>query len=102
MRISFTPMRRADRLVLSKAGDVLTINGTEIDFSAIPEGGLCPRAAVPCDWLASDVERKGGVIHLTLILPHGPTAPDDTLFPVPIMAADGPVPVPPYAREDTA
>ena len=94
MNISFTPMRRDDRLDLSLAGDVLTVNGEAFDFSGLPDGATLPRAAVTCDWLASDVERIGGVIHLTLILPHGANAPAGTLFPAPITPADGPVTLP--------
>ncbi|MCE8556920.1 hypothetical protein KBY29_21635 [Ruegeria pomeroyi] len=94
MLISFTPMRRDDRLELVKQGDVLTINGEEFDFSALPERAVLPRDAVSCDWLASDVERVGGVIHLTLILPHGADATPERLFPAPVEAGDGTVPLP--------
>ena len=99
MQISFSPMRRDDRLNVAVAGDTLTVNAETFDFSALPEGATLPRAAVACAWLASDVERIGGVLHLTLILPHGAKAPAETLFPVPIMAGDGPVPLPPYEIE---
>lgn len=94
MLISFTPMRRDDRLELVKQGDALIINGEEFDFSALPEGAVLPRDAVSCDWLASDVERVGGVIHLTLILPHGADATPERLFPAPVEAGDGTVPLP--------
>ena len=85
MQISFTPQRSDAAFALSRSGDVLTINGEIFDFSDIPEGGTCPREAVGCDWLASDVVREGGVIRLTLIRPHGPDAPQQTLFPGPAM-----------------
>lgn len=96
MQIKFTPMRRDDALALSVAGDVLTINGEAFDFSGVPEGATLPREAVTCDWLASNVERIGGQITLTLILPHGAKAPQETLFPAPVSVTDGPVPLPPY------
>lgn len=100
MNITLTPMRGDAPLALSMAGDVLTVNGEDFDFSAIPDGATLPRAAVTCDWLASDVERIGGVLHLTLILPHGPNAPDETRFPAPIMVTtDGPITLPPYDIE---
>jgi hypothetical protein len=105
MRITFSPTRRDDRLVLIKSGDVLTINGEAFDFSALPEGNTLPRDAVACEWLAGDVERIEGVIHLALILPHGAQAPQQTRFPVPIIAGDGPVALPPYdadPQEDEA
>ena len=97
MNINLTPMRRDDQLVLSKSGDTLTINGEDFDFSGIPDGATLPREAVTCDWLASDIERIGGVLHLTLILPHGEDAHQETLFPQPIaVTTDGQITVPVY------
>lgn len=100
MIVSLSPQFRDGRLSLVRAGDTLTINGDAFDFSPIPEGGLLPREAVECEWLASDVERLDGEIHLTLILPHGPNAPEETRFPEPIhVTDDGPVALPPYDEE---
>lgn len=97
MNLSFAPMRRDEALTLSRSGDVLTINGEAFDFSGVLEGATLPRAAVACDWLASDVERVSGELRLTLILPHGSNAPQETLFPQPItVTADGPVDLPAY------
>ncbi|MGP3699185.1 hypothetical protein [Rhodobacter sp. NSM] len=105
MHITVTPQRRDDRLTLTRSGDILTINGEALDLSGIPEGATLPRDAVACDWLASDIERIGGVLHLTLLLPHGPDAPAATLFPEPVLVeADGPIPVPAWGAnaEETA
>lgn len=100
MLISLSPQRRDDRLTIERTGDALTINGETFDFSPIPEGGLLPRDAVECAWLASDVERVDGEIRLTLLLPHGPNAPEATRFPEPIhVTEDGPVALPPYDAE---
>jgi hypothetical protein len=97
MQINLSPQARFDRLTVSKSGDVLTINGTEYDFGPLPDGGTLPRDAVDCEWLASDVERISGEIHLTLILPHGSNAPETTRFPAPItVTEDGPVALPAY------
>ena len=97
MQITLTPQRRDDTLTLVRSGDVLTINGEAFDFTAIPEGGTLPRDAVACDWLAGDVTRSGGVLHLTLILPHGADAPPETLFPAALtLTGDGPVTLPAY------
>ena len=97
MQITLTPMNRDDRLTLERSGDSLTINGEAFDFTAIPEGGTLPRDAVACDWLAGDVTRAGGVLHLTLILPHGADAPLETRFPAALtLTGDGPVALPPY------
>lgn len=99
MQISFSPMRRDDTLSLSKSGDVLTINGEAFDFTALPDGATLPRDAVVCDWLASDIERIGGVIHLTLVLPHDAKAGPETLFPEPMSAVDGDIALPLPAKE---
>ncbi|PKP68238.1 MAG: hypothetical protein CVT83_05940 [Alphaproteobacteria bacterium HGW-Alphaproteobacteria-5] len=100
MQITLSPMRRDDRLSLARSGDVLTINGVDFDFAAIPEGGTLPREEVASDWLASDVTRLGGVLQLVLILPHGAAAPPETLFPAPLtLTADGPVQLPPWESE---
>jgi hypothetical protein len=97
MQITLTPMRRDDPLTLERHGDTLTINGEAFDLSVIPEGATLPRAAVACAWLASDITRIGGALHLTLILPHGPLAGPETLFPAPLLlTTDGPVALPPY------
>lgn len=97
MQITFTPMRHDDQLVMSKSADTLTINGEAYDLSVIPDGATLPCDAVACDWLASDIERINGTIHLTLILPHGADAPQETLFPQPItVTTDGPITLPAY------
>lgn len=101
--IALTPQRRDEELTLSKSGDILTINGEAFDFSGIAEGDTRPRAALACDWLASDVTRAGGAIHLTLILPHGAIAPDETKFPAPwLVTSDGPVDLPPHDEAEIA
>ena len=97
MQISFTPTRCDTALVATRQGDVLTLNGEAFDFTALSEGDVLPREAVTCDWLASEVTREGGALHLTLILPHGADAPEETRFPQPVtLTGDGPVPLPPY------
>jgi hypothetical protein len=97
MRISFAPQRRDDALNLSKTGDVLSINGEAFDFSNIPDGASLPSGAVPCDWIMSNsyIERVGGELQLTLVLPIGPNPSQTIAFPQPItVTADGPIAVP--------
>ena len=72
MKISLSPQRRDDVLQVSKSGDILTINGQAFDFSELPDGATIPSGEVPCEWITGPVERIGGDLHLTLILPHGP------------------------------
>ncbi|MDT8853500.1 hypothetical protein RNZ50_00330 [Paracoccaceae bacterium Fryx2] len=100
MHITLSPCRHDGTLTLHRAGDTLTVNGEPFDLAGIPEGATLPRAAVACDWLGSDITRTGGVLHLTLILPHGPDAPPGTLFPAPLLlTGDGPVALPPHDAE---
>lgn len=95
MHISFSPQFRSDALVVSKAGDVLTINGDPIDLSVIPDGATLPAGAIDSEWIVGPVERIDGVLHLTLLLPHGPDPSPAVAFPEPILvASDGPVAVP--------
>jgi hypothetical protein len=101
MIIKLSPQRRDDRLTVTRLGDTLTIDDQVFDFSGIPDGGLLPRDAVECKWLASDVERVDNRLRLTLILPHGANAPHDTRFPLPVeVTEDGPVALPPYDGAD--
>lgn len=103
MKLSFTPIRADNERALSVAGDVLTVDGEAFDLSGIPDGATLPREAVDCDWLVSDVERESGELVLTILLPHGPSAPEETRFPQPItVTADGPVALPPYNEEPAA
>ena len=102
MNITFSPIRHVHPLTLQRAGDVLTINGEAYDFTPLQEGATLPRAAVDCAWLASDVERIDGVLHLSLLLSHGACAPEQTRFPAPIeLTGDGPVELPPYSIEES-
>lgn len=95
-------MRRDDRLVLSRSGDVLTVNGEAFDFSGVPEGSTLPLDAVASDWLAAGVERIGGALHITLILPHGASAPQETVPAPGIDPPDGPIHLPPQDAEEDA
>jgi hypothetical protein len=95
MKITLSPQRRDDTLTVTKQGDTLTINGTAYDFSVVPDGATLPKDATDCAWLASDVERIDGVLHLTLLLPHGANASQAARFPQPIInPADGALELP--------
>lgn len=108
MHITLSPIRSDAALTLHRAGDVLTINGAVLDLSAIPEGATLPAGAVACDWIAGPITRTGGVLHLTLLLPHGaipdPAPPEAqaVTHPAPLtLTGDGPVTLPHWAPEDT-
>jgi len=100
MRISFSPQRRDDALTLARSGDTLVVNGDAVDLSVVPDGATLPADAIDSDWIVGKVERIGGVLHLTLILPHGPNPSQAVAFPEPISVTNnGPVAVP-YNTEE--
>ena len=95
MIITLSPVRMDAALVLERAGVVLTVNGTALDFAPLGEGDTLPRDATGCPWIVSDVTRQGGRIRLTLILPHGAAASEAARFPAPVIdPPDGPVALP--------
>lgn len=85
MHIKLSPQWRDDTLIVSKAGDTLTINGIPYDFSGIPDGATLPASAVDCEYIVGPVERINGELHLTLLLPHGSEATQAALFPEPVI-----------------
>lgn len=95
MQIKFNPQRRDDTLTVVKQGDTLIVNGTEYDFSAVPEGATLPADAIDNALFSGPVERINGELVLTLTLPHGPNPSQAVAFPQPITVnADGPVELP--------
>ena len=90
MKITLNPQRRGDTLTAAKSGETLTINGVAYDFSVIPEGATLPASAVDCEYINGDVERINSVLHISIILPHGPNPSQAVAFPAPIInPADG-------------
>jgi hypothetical protein len=97
MKIDLSPMRMDTPLTLHRAGDVLTVNAEAFDFSPLPEGAVLPRDAIQSPWFAGDVTRVGGILHLSLILPHGANAPEEARFPSTlVLTGDGLVALPDY------
>ena len=85
MHIILLPQRRDDTLTVSKQGDTLTVNGIAYDFSVIPDGATLPASAVDCEFITGNIERINGVLHISLILPHGPNPSQEVAFPAPII-----------------
>ncbi|WJR66932.1 hypothetical protein QTA58_22535 [Neorhizobium sp. CSC1952] len=95
MRISFFPQRRDDTLAVIKAGDTFTINGEGFDFGGLLDGATIPAGEVPCEWIIGPVERIGGELRLTLILPHGANPSAAVAFPLPLInPPDGALAIP--------
>ena len=99
MRISFSPFAALPgdnrRLTVSRHGDILTINGDTVDLSVIPDGATLPPGAIDNPWIVGPVERIDGVLHVTLLLPHGDFPSPAVAFPTPItLTGNGPVALP--------
>ncbi len=105
MKLTFSPIRMDETLTASVAGEVLVLNGKAVDLAALPEGADLAAEDLGNPWLTGRISRSGGVLQVTLLLPHGAGAPPETLFPDPVEIGEGPVPLPPHgpapAAEDT-
>lgn len=95
MHITLHPQRRDDALTVVKSGDTINLNGETFDFTDLPEGGVIEAEDIPTEWVCGSVKRQEGIIHINLILPHGPAPSKYVAFPEPILAVeDGPVKLP--------
>lgn len=74
MKLHFSPIRSDDTLVLERQGDVLIANGEAFDFSPLAEGQTLPAQAIASQWFVGPVSRRGGMLELTVLLPHGVNA----------------------------
>ena len=99
--LTLSPVRTSRPIAYAVEGDVLIVDGVPFDLTPLPEGASLPRAALgeggdPPDWLLSPIERRGGALHLTILVGLGPDAGEAARHPVPVgMLRDGPVPLPP-------
>ncbi|WP_417480477.1 hypothetical protein [Maricaulis maris] len=95
MHITLSPVRLDETLTVSRAGDVLTLNGAAFDFGPLPEGASLPAEAIDSPWIVGPVSRIDGDLNLTLRLPHGPNPSPAVAFPEPLtVTQDGPIPLP--------
>lgn len=101
MQISFSPQRSDAALKVTKIGETLKINSKTFNFSVIPEGGILPAEGVDSEFVVGDVRREGGVLKLTLLLPHGANPSEDVRFPEALIdPADGVLILPGTATEE--
>lgn len=94
MKITLHPQRRDGTLAVSVSGDTLTLNSQTLDFTPLPDGATLPREAIACEWIAGDVQRIDGVLHISLLMPHGADASEAVRFPQPITVTSGNVEFP--------
>lgn len=82
-------------MTVFKQGDSLTINGLTLDFSQLPDGATLPAQAAFCPWLVDPIERVGGNLVVTLLLPIPENASQAARFPSDIVEpGDGRVSLP--------
>ncbi|MBV4518545.1 hypothetical protein KVG88_00590 [Pseudomonas sp. SWRI74] len=95
MLINLSPQRRDDTLEVVKAGNVLSVNGKDFDFSPMGEGDTLPASAISSIWFFDKVDRINGELVLTLYLPLPYNYSHEQAFPVPLESVpDGPVAFP--------
>jgi hypothetical protein len=99
MKIKLFPFLSDWQLVASVSGDVLTIDGEDIDLSGIPDGHRLPGSAVGNRFFVESeyVERKGKTLYFTLRLPVDWNSPEEYRNPeepIVIDARSGPVKFP--------
>lgn len=91
MQITLSPQRADTPLSLTVYGPLLTLNGVSVNlatYDAVTE---------PSDWIVGQPVLIGEDWHVTLVLPHGGNAPDETRYPAVItVTEDGPIALPPY------
>lgn len=95
MHITLSPARSDAALAVVKQGEVLVVNGSWIDFGPLPDGATLPASAIDCECIVGPVKRINGVLHITLLLPHGADASEAVRYPEPIInPPDGPLELP--------
>lgn len=90
--INFSPVRSdAPALVIEWDEPILTVNDTPFDMSLLEDGDTAEHEVL------LNASRTGDDYTVTVVLPHGPNAPEETRFPQPVLvASNGVVPVPVY------
>jgi hypothetical protein len=85
-----------DRIAVSVAGDVVSINGVDYDFTPLEVGASIPADAVDPARFFGDIQRDSvGELVMTLWFPHDFEASQDARYPLPVsVTEDGPVNLP--------
>lgn len=85
MKITLWPDLIEGPIEASVNGDVLTLNGEDLDFSGIPDGYRLPASAVSnrffLDGSSDFVERKGKTLYFSLRLPVTMDSPEEVRNP---------------------
>ncbi len=95
-KISFSPQYSTAVLSIEKRGGVLIVNGDELDFSDLPDGGDYPAEAIENPMVVGGVKRVDGEVHIAVLLPYSkPNPPRSVAFPDTLtVASDGEITLP--------
>ena len=86
MKINLSPQASGTRTEISVSGEKLTYDGTEYDFSLIPDGGEV-EAEFPA---IGTIRRVNGEIEITLLYQYDPLdCTDADRFPAPVNVTEG-------------
>ena len=81
MKVSFSPQRRDDNLVVEINAEIVKINGKAFDLSVIPNGATLPASATGSEYFIDEISRVNNVLVFTLLLPHGANPPRAIAWP---------------------
>ena len=94
--IKLEPFSSPEPLTLSRSGETLIFNGTPLDLSEIGEAPV-ESVELGSPWLIGDVVREDETLIVSIRLPYGEYAPQETLFPDPITSVqNGTIALPPF------
>ncbi len=85
MILKLSPIRSDASLQVFRQGDTIKINGVSLNLERLLEGATLPAGAISCAWIGSAAERIDGVLALTIRMPHGAEASEQSRFPVDIV-----------------
>lgn len=79
MRIIFKAIRKDASLTVRVAGDIVSVNDVDYDFSDLADGHRLPLEALDCEVFADDAVRDKGKLCISLLRPYdrdGSATPD--------------------------
>ena len=85
MNIFLSPQRLDGTLEVVRSGSSLILNGETFDFSRMADGEALPASAINSRWFAGQVDKEGGVLSITLLLPIPPNFSHEQAFPSPLI-----------------
>ena len=95
MKINLSPVDGLPSLLISKEGDILTINGEAFDFGPLDEGDELPVEAIASSWFAAPVQRVNGELIVSVLLPLPENYSYAQAFPEPLTyVPDGSITLP--------